>query len=61
MKVKVIWGFVDQAAHHRAGDVLEVSQQAGHDLIGRGLAVELVDEAQEIPKPTKPAAPKETK
>lgn len=56
MKVKVLWGFVDQDDHHRTGDVIEVTQQVGHDLIGRGLASEVVE-----PKVTKPAAPKETK
>lgn len=61
MKIKVIWGFVDQAVHHRTGEVLEVNQQVGHDLIGRGLAVEFVDNGRESPKSTKPVAPKEMK
>lgn len=56
MKVQILWGFVDGADHHRTNDELEVTQQVGHDWIGRGLAREIVE-----PKVTKPAAPKETK
>lgn len=59
MKIKALWGFVGDKGHVRTGDVLEVSNEYGHALIGKGLAVEV--RGNEGPKATKQIAPKENK
>lgn len=63
MKVKALWGFAGSLGHVRTGDVIEVSKEYGHALIGKGLAVE-VDESEanlEAPSSNKQAKPKEAK
>lgn len=59
MKIKALWGFVGEKGRVRTGDVLDVSNEYGHALIGKGLAKE--DSGTEKPKATKQAAPKENK
>lgn len=71
MKVKALWGFVGAQGKIRAGDVIEVDDEYGHALLGKGLVKEVgeveeepvkVDEDPAKPKVTKPAPqPKETK
>lgn len=64
MKVKALWGFVGAQGKIRAGDVIEVDDEYGHALLGKGLVEEFseVEEDSAKPKVTKPApAPKETK
>lgn len=59
MKVKALWGFIGEKGHIRTGDVIEVSAEYGHTLIGKGLAQEVIE--TDKPKATKQAAPKENK
>ena len=64
MKIKALWGFVGDTGHVRRGEVVEVSKEYGHSLIGKGLAEEASggkSEEKPAPKATKPAAPAETK
>lgn len=65
MKIKALWGFEGDAtklksesSRIRAGQELETTQEYGHQLIGKGLAVEVEEAA---PKATKQASPKENK
>jgi len=73
MKIKALWGFVGDTGAVRRGEVIEVSKEYGHALIGKGLAEELAGGKQgnvkktdegsgkTEPKTTKPATPAETK
>lgn len=75
MKIKALWGFVGDTGHVHRGDVVEVSKEYGHSLIGKGLAKEVTgksdaggkkadegaQQGKTEPKATKPAAPTETK
>ena len=58
MKVKALWGFVGNKGRVYAGDEIEVSQQYGHSLIGKGLAAAVSDLA--APNENKKAEPAET-
>ena len=59
MEIKALWGFVGEKGQVRAGEKITVSAEDGHALIGKGIAVEVI--ADEKPKNTKQAAPKENK
>lgn len=59
MKIKALWGFLGQNGMVRRGQEIEVSQEYGHALIGKGLATEVVEKPE--PRTTKQAAPKENK
>jgi len=60
MKIKALWGFIGEKGHVRRGEEIEVSQEYGHNLIGKGLAQE-VAKGKTTPNANKPAAPTETK
>lgn len=67
MKIKALWGFRGDApklkspsADVKAGDVFpDVEAEYGHALVGKGLVVQLHEEA--APRETKPAQPSELK
>ena len=59
MKIKALWGFVGQKGHVRSGEVIEVTNEYGHTLIGKGLAEEV--RGTEKPAENKQAASKESK
>lgn len=73
MKIKALWGWVGAKGAVRSGDVIDVDEEYGHQMIGKGLAVEFKSEPEQEAE-TKPeaakkaeaatnkqAAPKETK
>ena len=66
MKIKALWGFEGDAeklntesSRVRAGQELETTKEYAHQLIGKGLAVEVQEKTE--PKANKQAAPKENK
>lgn len=61
MKVKALWGFVGQDGRVLKGQELEVSNEYGHSLIGRGLAQEVKTKAEPKADATKQTGPKENK
>jgi hypothetical protein len=69
MNIKTVWGFEDDSrklgtaeSRVRAGVTFEdVDPKYAHELISKGLAVEVKETAKAAPKTTKPAAPTETK
>jgi len=68
MQIKALWGFKgDPAATKtvegrvRAGDVIDVTEEYGHTLIGKGLAEAIDGSARKGSKGAKPASPEEKK
>lgn len=69
MKIKALWGWVGVSGAVRSGDVIDVDDEYGHQMIGKGLAVEVSeisdsdsdDAKQAAPAANKKAAAKETK
>ncbi|MEE4915760.1 hypothetical protein V2K41_15915 [Pseudomonas alliivorans] len=66
MKVRASWGFKGLAdelqngtGQARAGEEFDVSEEYGHSLVGKGLAVEVDGKA--APKTNKQAKPEENK
>ncbi|NII53581.1 hypothetical protein [Luteibacter sp. SG786] len=67
MQIKAIWGFKGDPGvtkttegRVRAGDVIDVAEEYGHTLIGKGLAEAVGDSGRKAPK-GKPATPEEKK
>jgi len=68
MQIKALWGFKgDPAATKtvegrvRAGDVIDVAEEYGHTLIGKGLAEAVDGSGRKSAKGSKPATPEEKK
>lgn len=66
MKIKALWGWVGAKGAVRTGEIIEVDEEYGHQMIGKGLAVEatakeVAEAAKAKPTENKQAAPEEKK
>lgn len=61
MKIKALWGWTGAKGTVRTGDIIEVSDEYGHLMIGKGLAEAVESKPAAKQASNKQASPKETK